>query len=83
MTIYMVAKGLITYRFGFGLKQNQRSVMSLGMLTPNGPALIVAVISIPDLDPRVLTMAVMWTVWSIAVAAIAARIFGKLASKTV
>jgi len=28
-TIFMVAKGLITYRFGFGLKQNQRSVMSL------------------------------------------------------
>jgi len=43
MTIYMVAKGLITYRFGFGLKQNQRSVMSLGMLTPNGAALIVAI----------------------------------------
>ena len=82
MTIYMVAKGLITYRFGFGLKQNQRSVMSLGMLTPNGPALIVAVISIPGMDPRVLTMAVMWTVWSIAVAAIAARIFGKMAGKT-
>ncbi len=83
MTIYMVAKGLITYRFGFGLKQNQRSVMSLGMLTPNGPGLIVAVLAIPDMDPRVLTMAVMWTVWSIPVAAIAARIFGKLAGKTV
>ena len=82
MTIFMVAKGLITYRFGFGLKQNQRSVMSLGMLTPNGPALIVAVLAIPDMDPRVLTMAVMWTVWSIPVAAIAARIFGKLAGKT-
>ena len=83
MTIYMVAKGLITYRFGFGLKQNQRSVMSLGMLTPNGPALFVAVISIPDMDPRVLTMAIMWLVWSIAVAAIFARIFAKQAGKTV
>jgi len=75
MTIFMVAKGLITYRFGFGLKQNQRSVMSLGMLTPNGPGLIVAVLAIPDMDPRVLTMAVMWLVWSIPVAAIASRIF--------
>jgi hypothetical protein len=28
-------------------------------------------------------MAVMWTVWSIALAAIAARIFGKQAGKTV
>jgi len=83
MTIFMVAKGLITYRFGFGLKQNQRSVMSLGMLTPNGPALIVAVLAIPDLDPRVLTMAIMWLVWSIPVAAIAARIFAKHAGETV
>ena len=51
MTIFMVAKGLITYRFGFGLKQNQRSVMSLGMLTPNGPGLFVAVLTIPDAGP--------------------------------
>ena len=82
-TIFMVAKGLITYRFGFGLKQNQRSVMSLGMLTPNGAAIFVPILAIPDLDPRVLTMAVMWTVWSIALAAIAARIFGKMAGETV
>ena len=81
MTIFMVAKGLITYRFGFGLKQNQRSVMSLGMLTPNGPGLIVAVLAIPDADPRVLTMAVMWLVWSIPVAAVAARIFGSRPEK--
>ena len=83
MTIFMVAKGLITYRFGFGLKQNQRSVMSLGMLTPNGAAMFVAILAIPDADPRIITMAVMWTVWSIALAAIAARIFGKMAGKTV
>ena len=30
MTLFMVGMGLITYRFGFGLKQNQRSVMALG-----------------------------------------------------
>ena len=83
MTIFMVAKGLITYRFGFGLKQNQRSVMSLGMLTPNGAAMFVAILAIPDADPRIFIMAVMWTVWSIPAAAIAARIFGKQAGKTV
>jgi BASS family bile acid:Na+ symporter len=82
-TIFMVAKGLITYRFGFGLKQNQRSVMSLGMFTPNGAAMFVAILAIPDADPRVLTMAIMWLVWSIAIAAIFARIFAKLAGKTV
>ena len=83
MTIFMVAKGLITYRFGFGLKQNQRSVMSLGMFTPNGAAFIMAILTIPDADPRTLTMAVMWTVWSIALAAIAARMFAKQAGETV
>ena len=82
-TIFMVAKGLITYRCGFGLKQNQRSVMSLGMLTPNGAAMFVAILAIPNADPRILTMAVMWTVWSIALAAIAARIFAKHAGETV
>ncbi len=82
-TIFMVAKGLITYRFGFGLRQNQRSVMSLGMLTPNGAAMFVAILAIPDADPRIMTFGVMWTVWSIGVAAIAARIFAKHAGETV
>jgi hypothetical protein len=43
----------------------------------------MAILTIPDADPRTLTMAIMWTVWSIALAAIAARIFAKQAGKTV
>ena len=82
-TIFMVVKGVITYRFGFGLKQNQRSVMSLGMLTPNGAAMFVAILAIPNADPRILTFGVLWTVWSIGVAGIAARIFGKHAGKSI
>jgi BASS family bile acid:Na+ symporter len=35
MTLFMVGMGLVTYRFGFGMKQNQRSVMALGMGTRN------------------------------------------------
>jgi hypothetical protein len=53
------------------------------MLTPNGAAMFVAILAIPNADPRILTMAVMWMVWSIAIAAVAARIFGKQAEKTV
>jgi Kef-type K+ transport system membrane component KefB len=83
MTIFMVGMGLITYRFGFGLKESQRSVMSLGMLTRNFAAVLVAVMTVPDLDPLVITMIVMWVLWSIVLAAIAARIFGKQAAKTV
>ena len=83
MTIHMVLMGLITYRFGFGLKENQRSVMSLGMLTRNFAAVLGAALTFPDLDPLVVTMIVMWVLWSIVLSAIAARIFGKKAGKTV
>ena len=79
MTIFMVGMGLITYRFGFGLKENQRSVMSLGMLSRNFAAVLAAALTVPDLDPLVITMVVMWVLWSIVLSAIAARIFGKKA----
>jgi BASS family bile acid:Na+ symporter len=82
MTIFMVVMGLITYRFGFGLKQNQRSVMSLGMLTRNFAAVLTAALTIPDLDPLTLTMIIMWVLWSVVLSATAARIFGKQAGNT-
>ena len=82
MTIFMVVMGLITYRFGFGMKQNQRSVMALGMGTRNFAAVLIAVMTVPNLDPLVITMIVMWVLWSILLSAIAARIFGKQAGKT-
>ena len=83
MTIFMVAKGLITYRFGFGLKQNQRSVMSLGMLTRNGSVVLIAAVAIPNVDPVLITFIIMYVLWSVVLAVIAARIFGKQAGKTV
>jgi len=82
-TVFIVVMGVITYRFGFGLKQNQRSVMALGMLTRNLPAILNAAFVIPNLDPLVITFAVWWGVWSFVLGAIAARIFGKQAGKTV
>ena len=84
MTVFMVVMGVITYRrFGFGLKQNQRSVMSLSMLSRNGSVVMLAAISMPDVDPSLLTYVIMFIVWSVVVAAIAARIFGKMAGETV
>jgi hypothetical protein len=83
MTIFMVGMGLITYRFGFGLRQDQRSVMSLGMLTRNGAAVLIAALAIPNVDPRIITMTVMWVIWSLVLAAIVARIFAKLVGETV
>ena len=82
MTLFMVGMGLMPYLFGFGLKQNQRSVMALGMGTRNVAAVLAAALAIPDADPRIVVMVVMWTLWSVVLAAIAAKIFVKLAGKT-
>ena len=82
MTLFMVGMGLITYRFGFGMKQNQRSVMALGMGTRNVAAVLAAALAIPNADPRIVVMTVMWTLWSVVLSAIGAKIFAKLAGKT-
>ena len=79
MTIHMVLMGLITYRFGFGLRQNQRSVMSLAMLTRNGSVVLIAAVAIPNVDPVLITFIIMYILWPVVLAAIAARIFGKKA----
>ena len=76
-TIFMVVTALISYRFGFGLKQNQRSVMALGMGTRNLAAIITAAFAIPNVDPRIVTFIMMWGLWSFVLAAIGARVFGK------
>ena len=81
MTLFMVGMGLITYRFGFGLKQAERSVMALGMGTRNVAAVLAAALAIPNADPRILTMTVMWTLWSVVLAAMRSQIFAKQADK--
>jgi bile acid:Na+ symporter, BASS family len=83
MTLFMVGMGLITYRFGFGMKQNQRSVMALGMGTRNVAAVLAAALAIPNGDPRIVVMTVMWTLWSVILAAIGAKIFAKQAGAPV
>jgi BASS family bile acid:Na+ symporter len=79
MTLFMVGMASITYRFGFGLQQNQRSVMALGMGTRNVAAVLAAALAIPNADPRIVVMVVMWTLWSVVLAAIGAKIFAQQA----
>jgi len=74
--------GLVTYRFGFGMTQAQRSVMALGMGTRNIAAVLAAALAIPNADPRIVTMVIMWTLWSVVLAAVGARIVAKQAGKT-
>ena len=79
MTLFMVGMGAITYLIGFGMKQSQRSVMSLGMGTRNVAAVLAAALAIPNADPKIVVMTVMWTLWSVVLAAMAARFFSRQA----
>lgn len=83
MTLFMVGMGAITYYFGFGLKQSQRSVMALGMGTRNIAAVLAAALAIPNADPLIVTMTIMWTLWSVVLAAIGAKVFAKQAGDSV
>ena len=80
-TIFMVVMAVITYRIGFGLKQNQRSVMSLGMLQRNLGAILIAAFAIPNVDPLVITFTIMWGLWSAVLSVIAVRIFTRHTGK--
>jgi len=82
MTIFMLVIGFITYRFGFGLKQSERSIMSLGMGTRNIAAVFVGVLAIPNRDPLMLAMVVLWVIWSLILAFIFSSILGRNAEKT-
>jgi hypothetical protein len=53
------------------------------MLTRNGSVVLIAAVAIPNVDPTLITFIIMYILWSVVLAAIAARIFGKQAGKTV
>jgi BASS family bile acid:Na+ symporter len=79
MTLFMIGMGILPYWIGFGLRQNQRSVLALGMSTRNIAAVFATVSVIPNADRRLLVMVIMWTLWSLVIAAFEARIFGRKA----
>jgi len=47
------------------------------MGTRNIAAVFAAALAIPNADPRIMVMVIMWTLWSVVLAAIAARVFLK------
>jgi BASS family bile acid:Na+ symporter len=83
MTLFMVGMGLTTYGFGFGLKQTERTVMALGMGTRNIAAVLAGALAIPNADPRIVVMVIMWTLWSVVLAFSAAPLLAKRAGTTV
>lgn len=83
MTLFMIGMGLIAYYIGFGLKQSQRSVMSLGMGTRNIAAVLAGALAIPNADPRIVTMVIMYTLWSVVLSSIGAKMLAKDAVRAV
>jgi BASS family bile acid:Na+ symporter len=79
LTLFMVILGFVAYRFGFGLSQSERSVMSLGMGTRNFAVIFTAVLAMPDVDPQMPAMVIMWTVVAYILAAVGASMFRKQA----
>jgi predicted Na+-dependent transporter len=56
-------------------------VMALGMGTRNVAAVLAAALAIPNADPRIVVMVIMWTLWSVVLAAIGAKTFAKQAGQ--
>jgi BASS family bile acid:Na+ symporter len=54
--VFLLAIAFVSYRFGFGLKQGQRSAMALAMATRNGAPMLAVFTAFPDQDPRMLVM---------------------------
>ncbi|MBK9088149.1 MAG: hypothetical protein IPL90_03530 [Holophagales bacterium] len=73
----------LSYLFGFGLKQAQRSSLALAVCSRNGGAMFVAITAFPILDPRLLVMILMAVPVPVIVWFFVARFFASRAGKTV
>jgi BASS family bile acid:Na+ symporter len=83
ITIFSFVMGLIAYYSGFGLKRSEKVVMSLGIGTRNIAAVLIGVLTIPNVKPNMVAMVVIWTLWTIILSYIIAPIMGKKAPKEV
>jgi bile acid:Na+ symporter, BASS family len=79
ITIFSFAMGVIAWYTGFGLKRSEKVVMAFGIGTRNIAAVLIAVLTIPNVDPNMVAMVVIWTVWTFFLSFIIAPIMGKKA----
>ncbi|TWU30815.1 bile acid:sodium symporter family protein [Novipirellula artificiosorum] len=75
--LFLGGMTLLSYKFGFGLKQNQRSIMGLGIGTRNIAAVFAVLMAIPNPDPDLVVMVVLVVPLSVMVAFAAAQWFCK------
>jgi BASS family bile acid:Na+ symporter len=73
--LFVLVTAFVSYAFGFGLKQTQRSALALGICSRNGGAMLVAFTAFPVQDPNVLVMILLAVPVPLAVWLLLARYF--------
>ncbi len=81
--IFVLGMALVSYQFGFGLKQGQRSAMALAMATRNASGMFAAFTAFPNPDPRMLVMILLAGPIPALVALPLAKVFASQAGRTV
>jgi BASS family bile acid:Na+ symporter len=79
--LFLGGMALLSYLVGFGLKQNQRSIIGLGMGTRNIAAVFAVLMAIPNPDPRLVVMVILVVPLSVIVALVAAQVFAARAGQ--
>jgi BASS family bile acid:Na+ symporter len=82
-TLFLSGMALVSYNIACGMKQEQRSVMALGIGTRNIAAVFAVLTAIPNPDPRLVVMIVLVVPLSVIVAFAAAHLFARQADTTV
>jgi len=77
LVLFFVAITAISYKIGFGLEQQQRSAMALGMCTRNIAAVFAAYLGIPNPPSGLFVMMVLVAPLVLIVAMVAARLFAR------
>jgi len=80
--LFILGMALVSYTFGFGLHQAQRSAMSLAVCTRNGSAMLVAITAFPSLDPNLMAMILLAVPVPLAVWLVFSRFLGSRSGKT-
>jgi bile acid:Na+ symporter, BASS family len=83
LTILMVVIALISYYAAVGFNRGERVVLLLGMGTRNIAAVLIGVLTIADVKPNMVSMVIIWTLWSFILSMIISPIIGKAGAKAV
>lgn len=75
--VFFVIICLATYYLGFGLKHEQKVVLSIGVTTRNLGACLAPLLTVPDMDQRANLMIVLSLIIMVIVARLGAKWFGR------